>query len=255
MSPRHVGLALVVTAALVGALGLVWVRWPHLPAAERGRRLAAQQGCFGCHGAEGREGAANPGRTDKSVPEFGDDLMMYAKTRDDVTAWITDGVTPARAKSTTWQAQRKAGALRMPAYGRRLSARQIDDLTEFVLAAAAFEAPEDSLPVAGLERAEALGCTGCHGHGGRYARPNPRSLKGYVPSWDGADFPDLVRSRDEFDQWVKRGISDRFASLPPAKFFLKRAVLHMPAYERHLEPGDLDAMWSYVEWLRRQPKP
>jgi hypothetical protein len=38
--------------------------------------------------------------------------------------------------------------------------------------------------------------------------------------------------------------------LPPARFFLKRAVLKMPAYRDHLEPGDLDAMWAYTEWLR-----
>lgn len=253
MSRVRVGVAFVVAAALAAALSVVVVRWPRLPAAERGRRLAAREGCFGCHGAEGREGAANPGRSDKSVPEFGDDLMMYAKTRDDVVAWIKDGVTPARARSATWRAQKEQGALRMPAFGRRLSAGQIDDLTEFVLAAAAFEPPEDSLAASGLERAEALGCTGCHGPGGRYARPNPRSLKGYVPSWDGADFPELVRDRGEFDQWVKNGISDRFDALPPAKFFLRRAALHMPAYERHLEPGDLDALWSYVGWLRARP--
>jgi hypothetical protein len=24
----------------------------------------------------------------------------------------------------------------------------------------------------------------------------------------------------------------------------------MPKYERFLEPGDLDALWAYVQWLR-----
>jgi hypothetical protein len=43
--------------------------------------------------------------------------------------------------------------------------------------------------------------------------------------------------------------------LPPARFFLKRAVLKMPAYRDHLEPGDLDAMWAYTEWLRGAAAP
>src|SRR5205085_6796287 len=126
--------------------------------------------------------------------------------------------------------------------GRRITSRQLDDLVAFVEAASAFEAPDDSLAQLGIDRAEALGCTGCHGAGGRYARPNPGSLKGYVPSWDGIDWPELVHGRPEFDEWVQKGISRRFDEQPAAKFFLRRAALHMPAYERHLEPGDLDAL-------------
>ncbi|MCI0658045.1 MAG: hypothetical protein L0170_13415, partial [Acidobacteria bacterium] len=79
---------------------------------------------------------------------------------------------------------------------------------------------------------------------------NPKSLTGYVPSWDGADFPDLVRDRAEFGQWVEEGTSKRFQKNPIARFFLERAVLKMPAYRDHLEPGDLDALWAYVQWLR-----
>jgi hypothetical protein len=25
----------------------------------------------------------------------------------------------------------------------------------------------------------------------------------------------------------------------------------MPAYERHLQAGDREALWAYVQWLRR----
>jgi mono/diheme cytochrome c family protein len=243
---------LLAAAAVVAGVGLVAaLRWPHLPAAERGRRRAVAEGCFACHGPEGLDGAANPGRTDRSVPGFGDELMMYAKTRDDIRAWIRDGAPAARARSSSWRQQRQRGALRMPAFKRRLSARTIDDLVAFVEAASGFAAPDDSLPGAGLERAHALGCTGCHGPGGRYARPNPGSFKGYVPSWDGSDFGELVRGREEFDEWVKRGVSRRFESQLAARFFLERAVLRMPAYERHLAPGDLDVLWGYVLWLRQ----
>jgi len=91
---------------------------------------------------------------------------------------------------------------------------------------------------------------GCHGAGGRLAKPNPGSLKGYIPSWDGADFPDLVRDSTEFREWVEHGVSERFKRDRLAGFFLDRAVLKMPAYERHLQPGDVEALWAYVRWLR-----
>src|SRR5262245_40869418 len=202
---------------------------PQLPPAERGRRLAERMGCFGCHGPGGIRGTANPGRTDLTVPGFEGDVMMFAKSPDEIRQWITTGTTEKRRVSHTWQEERRAGALKMPAFGRRLDRRQIDDLVAFVRATSGSPEPTDSLAAYGLERADSLGCTGCHGPGGRYARPNRRSLKGYVPSWDGADFPELVRAREEFGEWVEDGVSKRFAGNRAAKFYLDRAVLHMPA--------------------------
>ncbi|HKA23883.1 MAG TPA: c-type cytochrome [Candidatus Eisenbacteria bacterium] len=240
----------VMILALAGGVAAYMTVRPNLPAAERGRRLAERMGCFGCHGPGGIRGAANPGRTDETVPGFEGDVMMFAKSPDEIRQWITTGTTEKRKVSETWQAERKAGALKMPAFGRRLERRQIDDLVAFVRASAGEPEPEDSLAAAGLTRADSLGCTGCHGAGGRFARNNPRSLKGYLPSWDGADFPDLVKSREEFGEWVEDGVSKRFKSNPAASFYLRRAVLHMPAFRTHLLPGDVDALWAYVEWLR-----
>lgn len=243
---------LAVAIALVAAV-LAWAVWlrPRLPAPERGRRLAERVGCFACHGAEGMRGAANPGRRDGSVPTWEGDLMMFAEDEQEVREWIRDGVPAERAKSRTWQAERDSGALRMPAFGRRLSGQEIEDLVACVRALAGEPAPEDVIALRGRARAEALGCTGCHGPGGRFARPNPGSLKGYVPSWDGDDFAELVRDRAEFDQWVTDGISRRLEANPLARYLLRRARLRMPAYRRFLRPGDLDTLWAYVRWLRR----
>ena len=241
-------------AALIGAGAWLVLLRPQLPSAERGRRLAERTGCFACHGPEGTRGAANPGRTDRTVPKYEGDLMMYAKTPGEIREWIRDGVARSRAKSRTWQQQRDRGALRMPAFGRRLGERQIEDLVAFVQAASETPEPDDSLALLGLKRAHDLGCTGCHGGGGRLARPNPGSLKGYVPSWDGHDFAELVRDTSEFNQWVGHGISRRFERNGLARYFLKRAVLKMPAFERYLKPGDLEALWAYVVWLRSLPR-
>jgi hypothetical protein len=73
-----------------------------------------------------------------------------------------------------------------------------------------------------------------------------------VPAWDGGDFPELVRDRAEFGEWVERGVSNRFQANPIAGFFLHRAPLRMPAYRPHLGPGDVDTLWLYIQWLRRE---
>ena len=247
--PRWVGVVTLIVCA-TGAGWWLSVR-PLLTPAERGRRLAERTGCFGCHGPEGTRGTANPGRTDGTVPGFGSELMMFAADEREIREWIRYGVPTSRSQSETWHQQRDAGALRMPAFDDRLSDRQVDDLVAFVLAVNGSPTPQDSLALAGLETARRLGCFGCHGAGGRFARPNPGSLKGYVPAWDGRDFPDLVRNRTEFDEWVRDGRSKRFAKNRAARFFLDRATLLMPAYEKHLQPGDVDALWAYVTWLRR----
>jgi mono/diheme cytochrome c family protein len=242
----------VLGLALAGGVAAAVAMRSNLPPAERGRRLAERTGCFGCHGPGGTHGANNPGRLDKTVPNFQDDVMMYAKTPEEIREWIHNGVTHKKAASVTWRADRERGVLKMPAFRRRLGERDIDDLVAFVMASAGMPEPDDSLAARGLERAEQLGCVSCHGPGGRLARSNPGSLKGYVPSWDSADFPELVRDSTEFRQWIGRGVSRRLERNRLAEFFLRRAVLKMPAYEKHLEPSDVTALWAYVIWLRAE---
>jgi mono/diheme cytochrome c family protein len=251
---RRTALVLLVLLVLVMAAGaaLAVARHMDLPAAERGRRLAEQTGCFGCHGPGGLAGADNPGRTDRTVPNFADDVMMYAKTPEEIREWIRDGVTKKKAASVSWRAERDRGALRMPAFVHRLEAGEIDDLAAYVMAASGMPEPDDSLAGHGLQRAGELGCVGCHGPGGRLARANPGSWKGAIPSWDGAAFSELVRDSTEFREWVERGVSRRLENTPLAASFLKRAAVRMPGYEKHLEAGDVPALWAYVTWLRSE---
>lgn len=245
---RWVAGVVVGVAVVAGAVALV--RRPDLPAAERGRRIAERTGCFGCHGAGGLHGANNPGRMDKTVPNFADDVMMFAKTPDDIHQWIHDGVTTKKAASVTWRAERERGALRMPAFKRRLRERDIDDLVAYVMASSGMPEPDDSLVALGLQRAEDLGCVGCHGPGGRLARPNAGAWKDCIPSWDGSDFRELVRDSTDFRQWVEHGVCRRLETNPFAAYFLRREAVKMPAFEKHIRPGDVPALWAYVSWLR-----
>jgi len=246
---RRIALVVLGVAIITGLAGAIALR-PALPAAERGRRLAEKTGCFGCHGPGGIRGAGNPGRTDLTVPNFAADVMMYAKSPEEIREWIEDGFTRKQAASATWRAERERGALRMPAFEARLSEHEIDDLVAYVMASSGAPEPTDSPPARAASPAAELGCVGCHGPGGQLARPNPGALKGYVPSWIGPDFPELVRDSTEFREWIEDGVSRRFKADPLASFFLKRAVLRMPAYHRQLVPGDVPVLWAYVTWLR-----
>ncbi len=249
--PLQILVGLILFAGLSLA-GWWWLTLPHLPPAEQGRRLAETVGCFACHGPNGTNGAPNPGRLDKTVPTFTGDLMMFASSKDEIREWITDGAPAKRAASKSFQEQREKGVLKMPAFKDRLSATQIDHLVAFVTAVNGMDRPEDSLPLAGYNRAGELGCFSCHGPGGRFARPNQGSFKGYVASWMTSDFTDLVHNRTEFEQWVNEGISERMNRNFAASFFLNRASLKMPPYRSQLQPGDLDALWAYIQWLRTQ---
>ncbi|MFQ5510393.1 MAG: c-type cytochrome [Candidatus Krumholzibacteriia bacterium] len=264
--------SIISTVVLLGLAGAVALRATlfrtRLPASERGRRIAEREGCFACHGPGGTGGVPNPGHREAAVPGFTEGGEHEAHERGHagglpgetqamgeelIRQWIRDGVPEDKARSGEWRAARDDASIAMPAFGEKLDESEIDDLVAFVRAMGA-GAPSGALERRGFERARELGCFGCHGSGGRLAPPNPGSLKGYIPSWDGSDFPDLVRDRGEFDQWVKRGISDRFDKSPFARVYLDRATIRMPAFSDRLGPGDLDALWAYVEWLR-SPRP
>src|SRR5213595_1542966 len=126
-------LRVVVLVVLSGGIAAAIVTRPHLTPAERGRRVAERTGCFGCHGPGGLHGANNPGRTDKSVPNFADDVMMYAKTPEEIHEWIHNGVTHKKANSVTWRTDRDRGTLKMPAFKDRMNERDMDDVVAYVM--------------------------------------------------------------------------------------------------------------------------
>src|SRR5207248_2210832 len=119
---------------------------------------------------------------------------------------------------------------RMPAYRDVLTAAQVDDLVAFLRAASGLIAPDEERAVRGAELATQLSCFTCHGPLGAGGTPNPRSLKGYVPAFWGADFDDLVRDDAELRAWIAKGEIPRLAEHPIASRFLRRQVIKKPAY-------------------------
>jgi mono/diheme cytochrome c family protein len=248
---------IVLGAIGVAALVLASLPWA-VPAAmrgrssnpiTRGRELARRSGCFACHAPPHDLELANPRSPFGTVPSFaGGNLMMYVDRAAQVEEWIRQGWTDELRRDPEAWAKYQGQLIQMPAFGARLSAAEIADLTAFVLAADGYHSPPEPLARRGEEIARSH-CLGCHGVGGAGGVPNPGSPFGYVPAWWGPDFRDLVRDEAELREWITSGSSQRVAGWPLAPWFWRRQTLRMPAYGEDLEPADVDALVAYIAWL------
>ena len=259
------GAVVLLTVANLGALGAVkniLLSIEVTPAA-RGERLAKDLGCFGCHGPGGNGGIRNPkakgegedaAQEDQEVPAFTQQTqMMYVKSTDDLREYILDGAPRRKREDPDYQAEVGAAALRMPAYRSHVSARQVEDLVAYLRSASGQILPEEKRATRGGELALELGCFSCHGQLGAGGVSNPGSFKGYIPSFWGSDFDELVRDDDELRRWIGEGKIARIAEHPIGKVFFERQALKMPAYGKVLPPADVDALIAYVRWLRDGP--
>ena len=243
----------VAVAVLTAALILVatrsgWQRAALDTPVQRGRSIAARMGCFGCHGPGGGQPIPNEGARDGDVPAWtGGTWMMWNRDEADVRSWILKGRTDRRGPDV--------GALiPMPPYESRLTPKETDDLVAYVLTVSNFGRIPDELAAAGYDVTSRLGCFGCHGEEGRGLVMNPGSLKGYIPPWDGADYPELVRDDTELAQWVRDGICERLRANPAARRVLESQTIAMPAYRSRASDEDLKAIAAYVAWVRTHPR-
>ena len=133
---------------------------------------------------------------------------------------------PARGARTAEPRARSCGCPPGAAGCRR---REVDQLVAYVKAVSDFDPVPDAV-AAGRDAAARLGCFACHGPQGRFDTPNPGSLKGYIPSWSGRDFPELARDEGEIREWIRDGSPRRLRDNPVAAFFLRRQAIRMPAY-------------------------
>jgi len=265
---RLVGWMLVTLLLLETAwLAYPWVRGRVLsledtPAA-RGERLAVALGCFSCHGSGGNGGTRNPTMPDTgggqawrllgdetAVPAFTEQTqMMYVKTTDDLREYILDGAPRRKREDADYRAKMEAAALRMPAYRPFVTARQVEDLVAYLRASSGQIIPEEKLALRGADLAREFACFACHGPLGAGGVSNPGSFKGYIPSFWGADFDELVRDDDELRRWIAEGELKRISEHPIGGWFFRRQAIKMPAYGRFLPNEDLDALVSYVRWI------
>jgi cytochrome c553 len=216
----------------------------------RGKRLAATQGCLGCHAPPGDE-IPNPGSRWGSVPRLGGgNAFMYVKTRAELGEYIRLGAPREALADPDVRARLAKQPVRMPAFGARLSSRDLDDLTAWAAAMEGMELPGDAKAQAGRELARAQGCTSCHGVEGAGGTANPGGLGGFVPGFLGANFGDLVQGEAEFREWVETGTSRRVGRNPVARWVWKRQRLAMPAYRGRLTAEQIGQLWAWVQAAR-----
>lgn len=247
--------ALVLLALGVSAYVAVrhW-RERNLGAVQRGYRTAEGKGCFTCHGPGGHRGMPNPGHGLEDVPPWsGGILMMYADDEGEIREWILDGMPKRLREDREEAALRKGAVIKMPAWRGLLTKRELDDLVAYVKAVSDFEKPGDEEAEAGRQAALKFGCFNCHGPQGRGSMPNVRAFKGYIPAWDGKDFPELARDEAEIREWILDGRVKRLASNPAARFFLERQPIRMPAYRGHVTDEEVARLLDYIRWLRQHP--
>jgi mono/diheme cytochrome c family protein len=242
---------LLENGALAVWLGARHFRTPQSAPLERGRRVAERLGCFTCHGPDGGRGVPNPGSRSGNVPVWrGGTLMMFAESDAEISEWILDGA-PRRLRAQPDFAHERAQALlAMPAFRGKVEGRDFEDLLAFFRAVAAADPVDDVTAARGREIAVDRGCFGCHGPQGRGNASNPGSFKGYIPSWDGPDFPDLVQSDAELREWILDGSARRLREHPIARHFLAQQAIRMPAFRPHLGADEVDALVAYIHWLR-----
>jgi len=244
-------------AAAIGAVVLAgfqhW-RTRNVSRVQRGYEVAEQKGCFTCHGPGGIRGMADPGHGLDEVPPFAGGLItMYAQNEGEIREWILDGM-PARVRNDPEQLKmREKAVILMPAWRGLVSDRELDDLVAYVKAVSDFERPEDERAHEGRETAARYGCFNCHGPQGRGTLPNVRAFKGYIPSWDGADFRELAQDEAEVREWILDGRPRRLQGSRFARFFMDRQPIQMPAYRGHLKPEEVDRIVDYIKWVQAHP--
>jgi mono/diheme cytochrome c family protein len=245
--------AVIVVALIAAVVGYDQVRRPKLTQELRGYELAQDLGCFACHGPGGTGGVPNPGSDEREVPAWdGGNAMMYVENEEEIREWILLG-HPRRLEedheSHSHGSPDREPLLSMPAFEGVISDGDLESLVAYYKVVAAFDpVPPEVRP--GYSVASKNGCFGCHGSRGLVGTSNPRSFKGYIPPWRGADYQELVNSETELRQWILEGQVDRFEANPIASYFTDRQVIQMPAYEGRLSNEDVADLVDYIEWLQ-----
>jgi mono/diheme cytochrome c family protein len=249
---RHLWAVLLVLTVVALGTTVAWAAWRAggISPVQRGFALAEASGCFGCHGVGGLHGFSDPVGGIGDVPPFSREaLETYVKHPGEIREWILDGA-PRRVSDEPEPKDTPAALLRMPAWRGFLSEREVDDLVAYVKAVSDYDLPPEPEVEAGRQAAMRLACFGCHGPQGRGSLPNPRSFRGRIPAWDGADFAEVAADEGEIREWILDGSTQRLRGHPVARWFLHRQAVQMPGYRGRLLDGELESLMAYIRWLR-----
>jgi len=101
--------------------------------AGKGYDLAVANNCFGCHGADGAGGTSNPGSLKGTIPGFlGSDFGELVHGDDELRSWIREGSIARLAENPAARHFTEGQVIHMPAFGKPLSADEIDSLVAMI---------------------------------------------------------------------------------------------------------------------------
>ena len=101
--------------------------------AAAGHEVAYRLGCFGCHGPEGRGLISNPGSFKGFVPPWdGDDYLDLVRDDGELREWVRDGIPKRLAGNPAAHRILTTQAIRMPAYGDRVSDGDLASLAAYI---------------------------------------------------------------------------------------------------------------------------
>lgn len=98
-----------------------------------GRSVAVQLGCFGCHGPEGRGLVANPGSFRGYIPPWdGGDYTELVQNDAEFRQWVRNGISDRFRSNPAARRILESQAIQMPAYGNRVSDKDLAGLRAYV---------------------------------------------------------------------------------------------------------------------------
>ncbi len=144
--------------------------------------------------------------------------------------------------------------IKMPAYNDLISDSNLRALLVFLQVNQLMNMRSAS---AGQNLARKYGCFDCHGPLGLGGVVNPRSLRGYIPGWFGANFDELTNggNREIVAEWISDGTSSSITGKSlgrgmVARHFGESQAIKMPAFNRRIPREDLNLLVDYVLSLR-----
>lgn len=105
---------------------------------------------------------------------------------------------------------------------------------------------ESNALLRGAELAEANACLGCHLPPRNREIPNPGSQWGSVPRFGGGSASLYVTSRAEIEEFIRYGALREWLEDASISATLESQLLRMPAYEEHLDEGEIDDVVAWV---------
>jgi len=255
---RRLKWVFIPSGTFLAALGFwIWLTTPLSTPTMRGQILANELACFTCHGLGGSQAVSNPGSDFGEIPRWDQDYKsMFIEDERDIASWILHGRPGVyeQPQAGMVAVPPGKGAVPMPRYAGRITQSQLEDLTAYYRAVAAYQPELSPEAREGRKTADRRGCFSCHGPGGMGGFPNPGSFKGIIPPWNGKDYSHLVENEGELREWILDGHIQRFERNPFARFFLNRQLVAMPAYREHLTTGEVDSIVTYITELRQNPQ-